>query len=633
MPPYQFAKGKKSARKVAASRFLRFSLWLMLLFFAHRWLSFEDLSFGEPGIFFPKAISIGLASDLWVAVCLALAATLISLPISRYQRALRWFYLSLAIFFSLLVAGHQYYVSFFKHPILPVHLSYLIDLDFMEGDGFAALQNKAFIALFLGGSLAWVLIFSPSGSARRLRFGKHFALALILVGVAAHVLHNRYKEQWFIPNALRYNPFENLLYLSLSQRYPNDLSAPEAEYLQKHLAYAEDPTPQVRRWNMLPQALAIKESLTKKREDGRPLYLIVVTMESLRMADFSSDLTPELFALAQDGILFERAYATGNITRGAQEALFCGVSSGVNYSYMRREISLPLQCLTQETEIRNIHNFWYHGGHPSFDRQLAFWHSQGIPDTLSLDDFDSQTPRTGWGVGDLSFFRVAMERILQLEQNASPSLNLGMLLTVSNHIPWQVPQDIEANWQELNAPEAFANPSYRTVKYSDAALGEWISKLKSSGLWDRTFLIITGDHGHLMPAFRQDYQGNKQDLLSHVPLILGGGLIPDMAADLNFETYLQSQVVHHAQVPGLLAFLLNMEHLSFAFPPLLSNEERPSFVNLGETFYFPRTSEAISREDLFQKEWLDAGSDSEKTLEKVFAKNYFLELKKRQLRR
>jgi hypothetical protein len=76
-----------------------------------------------------------------------------------------------------------------------------------------------------------------------------------------------------------------------------------------------------------------------------------------------------------------------------------------------------------------------------------------------------------------------------------------------------------------------------------------------------------------------------------------------------------------------------MEHLSFAFPPLLSNEERPSFVNLGETFYFPRTSEAISREDLFQKEWLDAGSDSEKTLEKVFAKNYFLELKKRQLRR
>lgn len=631
MPPPYLSAGKSTLQSQFTARFLSFAIWLLMLFFAHRCLSLEDLSFGEPGISLAKSMTVGLASDLWVAVCLALTAALISIPFRKRPQALRWLYLGLALFFSLLVAGHQYYIYFFKHPILPVHLSYLYDPDFMEGDGFAALQSKAFLGLFLGGSLAWTLFFSAAGNLRW-RYGKYLASLLLLLGVSAHVLHNRYKEQWFIPNALRYNPFENLLYLSLSQRYPHDLSDLETAFLQQHLTYAEDPTPQVRRWSMLPQAQAIKENLAKMREQGRPLFLIVITMESLRMADFSPDLTPAMHALAQEGLLFERAYATGNITRGAQESLLCGVSSGVNYSYMRREISLPLQCLTQETEIRNIHNFWYHGGHPSFDRQLAFWQSQGIRDTMSLDDFDPETPRTGWGVGDLSFFRVAMERLKNLEQSTPTPLNLGMLLTVSNHIPWQVPLDIDANWLEQNSPEQFGNASHRTVKYSDASFGEFIATLKSSGMWERSLLVITGDHGHLMPAYRADYQGNKQDLLSHVPLILGGGLLPDFGDDADFAAHLQSRVVHHAQVPGLLAFLLDMEHLSFAFPPLLSAQERPSFVNLGETFYFPRTAETISRENLFQKEWLDAGEGT-KNLEKVFAKNYFLELKRKQLRR
>ena len=63
-----------------------------------------------------------------------------------------------------------------------------------------------------------------------------------------------------------------------------------------------------------------------------------------------------------------------------------------------------------------------------------------------------------------------------------------MVMTITNHIPWDVPDDAG----ELMALRQFSeiHPSERTVYYADLALGRFVDELKKHGLWEQTILVI-----------------------------------------------------------------------------------------------------------------------------------------------
>lgn len=66
-----------------------------------------------------------------------------------------------------------------------------------------------------------------------------------------------------------------------------------------------------------------------------------------------------------------------------------------------------------------------------------------------------------------------------------------------------------------------------SIALADEKVGELVAELRRLGLFDRSLLVITGDHGEVLdengPVFDHGFadQGNL-----HVPLVLGGGLAP-----------------------------------------------------------------------------------------------------------
>src|SRR5690606_9841909 len=95
---------------------------------------------------------------------------------------------------------------------------------------------------------------------------------------------------------------------------------------------------------------------------------------------------------------------------GGQEAVFCGHISSRDTSLMRFDAVAPIRCLSDALQKplpdgARVETFWYHGGNGLFDNQVSFWHKHGVQQLLTQDHFPAQTPRTSWGVGDISFVR------------------------------------------------------------------------------------------------------------------------------------------------------------------------------------------------------------------------------------
>jgi hypothetical protein len=59
------------------------------------------------------------------------------------------------------------------------------------------------------------------------------------------------------------------------------------------------------------------------------------------------------------------------------------------------------------------------------------------------------------------------------------------------------------------------------VSYQDELLGKLIAKLEAWGVWDRTMLVVTSDHGdELWEAGRVGHEHGQDDTLLHVPLLV-----------------------------------------------------------------------------------------------------------------
>jgi arylsulfatase A-like enzyme len=78
-------------------------------------------------------------------------------------------------------------------------------------------------------------------------------------------------------------------------------------------------------------------------------------------------------------------------------------------------------------------------------------------------------------------------------------------------------------------PNLWINAYDGDIKFDDIQIARLITYLKRSGLWDRTFLIITGDHGEMLAEKKNaqngtilpfDHGGSLDEGVIHVPLIM-----------------------------------------------------------------------------------------------------------------
>ena len=176
-----------------------------------------------------------------------------------------------------------------------------------------------------------------------------------------------------------------------------------------------------------------------------------------------------------------------------------------------------------------------------------------------------------------------------------------MFLTVTNHIPWDLPED--APEEIKNIAKFGGHQKYATTTYSDVALGRLIEGFKKEGLWDKTILFITGDHGNLeKPWVAPDGEGEAVAgrLLSHVPLVVSGGLTeklremsPSISGRVSRQVSIAGVAPTIASIAGIKGRWLSRDIFSHLQPTI--------WVDLGHALFVPFSSEKIDRIHVMQR--------------------------------
>ncbi len=276
--------------------------------------------------------------------------------------------------------------------------------------------------------------------------------------------------------ALRHNE------LDYAHFYP---SLPEAEALQR-----------LRRQLVTPHARLASDDPTDLTRlvapDGpeRRLNVVLISVESLS-ADFLGHfgnrerLTPRLDALARQGLLFTRLYATGTRTVRGLEALSLAVPPTPGQSIVKRPGNEGLFSLGSVFKAKGYDTRYVYGGYGYFDNMNAFFGANGyeVVDRTAIPSADVHHENI-WGVADEDLFALALKQADASHARGRPAFM--HIMTTSNHRPYTYPEgriDIPSHTGRQGA-----------VKYTDWAIGHFIDKASQRPWFRDTVFMIVADH-------------------------------------------------------------------------------------------------------------------------------------------
>lgn len=230
--------------------------------------------------------------------------------------------------------------------------------------------------------------------------------------------------------------------------------------------------------------------------EGRNLILILV--ESLEQAVIRTringqEITPRLNALTDEGLYFSNHYAQTGLgtTADAEFAILNSLyplSDEVAYVTYAHNRYRALPSLLAEQGYRA---YTFHGDTPTFWNRSNIYPQFGFTKSYTKNAFTVTRP-VGYGdIGDEDFFQQSLPAIASFEQPF-----MAMLITLSSHTPFVLPQDLQTLTIPADAPFNENQKNYlQSVHYVDKAIGTFIDGLKRIGRYENSLIIVLGDHG------------------------------------------------------------------------------------------------------------------------------------------
>ncbi|OGQ98840.1 MAG: hypothetical protein A2505_06805 [Deltaproteobacteria bacterium RIFOXYD12_FULL_55_16] len=357
---------------------------------------------------------------------------------------------------------------------------------------------------------------SVSGLAARLGAGGVFLLLPVLLffavdgSFAGSVFANRYEKELaqngiyqlfsaFRNNSLDYATF----YRKMNEKAAfNGLRALLAT---RNSRYVDDNPANIER-------VLASGGAQEKRHNVVLIMVESLSAEYLGAFGNTAGLTPNIDALAREGLLFKRLYATGNRTVRGMEAVTLSVPPTPGQSIVKRPNNAKMFSLGYIFRDKGYDTRFFYGGFGYFDNMNAFFGGNGFEVTdrnnLSADEI---TFANIWGVCDEDILGRALREFDRSASRKKPFF--GYVMTTSNHRPFTYPEG------KIDIPSKTGRSG--GVKYTDYAIGRFIDEARRHPWFNNTIFIIVADHC-AGSAGRQELPVH----LYHIPLIFyGPGLI------------------------------------------------------------------------------------------------------------
>ncbi len=233
------------------------------------------------------------------------------------------------------------------------------------------------------------------------------------------------------------------------------------------------------------------DAATTSRHFARtPKNLVLVSVESLSASYLGSygsgeNLTPNLDALAREGLRFAQVYATGTRTVRGLEALSLGTPPVPGQAIVRRPHNEHLTTLGEVLEHQGFDTFFFYGGYGYFDNMNAYFSAN---DYRVVDRTDIPSDRivfeNVWGVADEVLFDTVISHLDKQANGKKPFF--AHVMTTSNHRPYTYPDG------RIDIPSPGGRKG--AVKYSDYAIGKFIRDAKTRPWFRDTLFVFVADH-------------------------------------------------------------------------------------------------------------------------------------------
>ncbi len=343
--------------------------------------------------------------------------------------------------------------------------------------------------------------------------------------------------------------------------------------------------------------------LTRIVDDGQPekrLNVVLISVESLSadyLAHFGNQrgLTPRLDALADQGLLFTRLYATGTRTVRGLEALSLSLPPTPGQSIVKRPGNADLFSLGSVFASKGYDTRYVYGGYGYFDNMNAFFsanHYQ-VVDRMAIPA-ERIHHENIWGVADEDLFSQAL-----LEADASfargkPSFM--HVMTTSNHRPYTYPEG------RIDIPSHKGREG--GVKYTDWAIGNFLDRAAQKPWFKDTVFVIVADHC-ASSAGKTDLPVERY----HIPALI---YAPAHIAPAKMDR-LASQIDIAPTLLGLLHFKYESRFLGYDLFDLEPGRERAFISTYQDLGYL--TDHALVRLDsrgAVQTTLVDGGEDRDR---------------------
>lgn len=223
--------------------------------------------------------------------------------------------------------------------------------------------------------------------------------------------------------------------------------------------------------------------------------VIVIQVESLQRFAVGSWVTPNLYALAEASWYFPNGFSQSGLgtTSDAEFAmnasLYPPTDGPASVEYEDRVIP----ALPRLLGGIGYYSFTMHAN------TVRYWNRKELYPALGFADyydraFFGRNNTIGMGASDRMLFMKALPVIVE---EASRGPIYCQLVTLTPHHPFRMPPSTI----KLNLPawleDSTVGNYLEAMNYEDRQIGWFVDKLKENGLWDRSIVVIYGDHAGL----------------------------------------------------------------------------------------------------------------------------------------
>lgn len=259
----------------------------------------------------------------------------------------------------------------------------------------------------------------------------------------------------------------------------------------------------------------------------KPVNIMFLVIDSWRLDTFNQDNSPNLWALSQQGESFENHVSTGNATRTGIFGMFYGMPGTYWHSFLANRKSPVFMDRLQE-----------------MDYQLGLFAAA----KLTSPEFDQTVFSNVKNLRIRSEGNTSPERDINLTKDwkawydkrdqSKPAFSF--LFYDSPHA-YDFPENYEHQYQpmlktinylELNNNTdvtPFLNRYKTSVHFTDSLVKQVVDKLKETGDFDNTLIIVTGDHAQELNDNKLNYWGHNSNYTpaqTEVPFVVLGPGVP-----------------------------------------------------------------------------------------------------------